>query len=327
MPVGKLWVVVEPYARGVTSLSLELLTKARSISADVSGITWGDAATTAEMVGRYGATKLFTVGELGASLPAPAVAAAIAAAINSGDRPEAILIPLSYEGRDIAARLSARLDRPLLSNISDLVEDGEGLETTHAIFGGEYLAHARFTDSGPGIYLVRTKSFQAEPLDEYSGASIISLPVPELGIVDRARIVDRHFEARAGVGLDEASVVVSGGRGLGDVANYQLVVQLAELLGAATGASRAIVDAGWVPYSSQVGQTGKTVKPDLYVAIGISGAIQHIVGMKSSKNVIAINKDENAPIFAIADLGVIGDALQIVPRVIEALQKRRQPSV
>ena len=145
---------------------------------------------------------------------------------------------------------------------------------------------------------------------------------PTPGATNAARILDRHVEARTGPKLDEASVVVSGGRGLGSAENYALVEELANLLHGAAGASRAIVDAGWVPYSHQVGQTGKTVKPTVYVACGISGATQHLVGMKGSKNIVAINKDQDAPIFSVADLGIVGDVLKVLPALIEALKAR-----
>jgi electron transfer flavoprotein alpha subunit len=149
------------------------------------------------------------------------------------------------------------------------------------------------------------------------------MELPELGATDLARIVARHEDWRSGPRLDEAHVVVSGGRGLGSPDNYALVTELAQLLNGAPGASRAIVDAGWVPYAFQVGQTGKTVKPDVYIACGISGATQHMVGMKGAKKIIAINKDREAPIFAIADLGIVGDVTQVMPKLIDEIRARR----
>ena len=146
--------------------------------------------------------------------------------------------------------------------------------------------------------------------------------MPDLGAAGAAKVVATHVEEHHGPKLDEADIVVSGGRGLGEAAKYELIEQLAKVLKGAPGASRAIVDAGWVPYSYQVGQTGKVVKPTVYIAAGISGATQHMVGMKGAKNIIAINKDKEAPIFGVADLGIVGDVHKVLPKLIEALQNR-----
>ncbi|HLH46872.1 MAG TPA: electron transfer flavoprotein subunit alpha/FixB family protein [Acidimicrobiales bacterium] len=320
MALDKIWVVVDRTADGIAMVSLELLTKARELGSTVEGVTWGDADGIAAQAGAHGASALHTVGEL-TGLPGPAVAAAMAARIQGGDAPDAVLLPHNYDGRDIAARLSARIDRPVLTNISGLADEG-GLRTEHPVFGGTKILTARFTAEGPGLCVIRPKSFAAE---ESGGgpAAVDTWEVPELGAAGAAVVGERHVEEQEGPKLDEADVVVSGGRGLGEAGQYELIEQLAKLLGGAAGASRAIVDAGWVPYSHQVGQTGKTVKPTVYIAAGISGATQHMVGMKGSKNIVAINKDQEAPIFSIADLGVVGDVHKVLPKLIEALQGRR----
>ena len=183
------------------------------------------------------------------------------------------------------------------------------------------MASARFTGEGPRIFVVRAKSFAAEPSGG-APAAVVAAPAPDTGATNAARIVARHVEERTGPKLDEADVVVSGGRGLGEKDQYALIEELATLLHGAAGASRAIVDAGWVPYSHQVGQTGKTVKPTVYMACGISGATQHLVGMKNSKNIVAINKDQDAPIFSVADLGIVGDVHKVLPQLIEASRPR-----
>ncbi len=320
MAVDKIWVIIDRQGEKVAPLSLELLTKARQLGGTVAGVTWGDADAIAEEVGRFGATTLYSVGDLGGGLPGPSVGAALAAQVQAGSGPDAILSPYNYDGRDIAARLSAKIDRPVLTNVVGLEDDG-GLVTEHAIFGGTQILKARFTGEGPGIFVVRPKSFPAEPGDG-GAATVTAWETPDLGATGAAKITDRHVEESEGPKLDEAPVVVSGGRGLGEAAKYEMIEQLAKLLKGAAGASRAIVDAGWVPYSHQVGQTGKTVKPTVYIAAGISGATQHMVGMKNSKNIVAINKDQEAPIFTIADLGIVGDVNKVLPKLIEALQSR-----
>jgi electron transfer flavoprotein alpha subunit len=321
MAVGTIWVVVDRQGDQVAPVSLELVARAHELADHVQGVTWGEASVLAAETGFYGAEVLHTVGDLAERLPGPAVAAAMAARIQAGQSPDAILIPHNYDGRDIAARLSVKIDRPVLTNVVGL-DDHDGLSTEHPIFGGTSMLTARFTGDGPGIYVVRAKSFAAEPAGG-PAATVDTWEFPALGATGEAVITKRHQEERTGPALDNASVVVSGGRGLGQAEAYLLIEQLAGLLGGAAGASRAIVDAGWVPYSRQVGQTGKTVKPTVYIAAGISGAIQHMVGMKGSRNIIAINKDPEAPIFAIADLGIVGDVHTVLPRLIATLQARR----
>jgi electron transfer flavoprotein alpha subunit len=248
------------------------------------------------------------------------VGAAIAAAVAAG-APDAVLVPHTYDGRDIAARLSVRLDRPVLTNVTDLRLDGDRLVVGTAIFGGSLLIDTVFTGPGPAIVVVKPKSFAPEE-GGGGGGAVEALSVPDTGATNTAKVVNRHVEERVGPKLDEADVVVSGGRGLGEAGQYHMIEELAKLLRGAPGASRAIVDAGWVPYSHQVGQTGKTVKPMLYIACGISGATQHLVGMKGSKNIVAINKDKEAPIFSVADLGVVGDVHKVLPKLIDTLKTR-----
>jgi electron transfer flavoprotein alpha subunit len=323
MPIDKVWVLAETGDSGPTTVTLELLTEARSIASTVEAVAWGsEAGSLAAPLGEYGATTLYDVGDLGGALPGVPVAAALAALIGSGNAPDAILLPATYEGRDIAGRLSAKLDRPVLTNVTGLVEGDGGLSSQHPIFGGSHIATAHFTGAGPGIFVIRAKSFAAEPSGG-AAASVVAAPVPgDVASTNTAKIVERHVEERSGPKLDEAAIVVSGGRGLGEAANYAMIEELAKLLHGAAGASRAIVDAGWVPYSHQVGQTGKTVKPTVYIACGISGATQHLVGMKGSKNIIAINKDREAPIFSVADLGIVGDVHKVLPALIEELKAK-----
>ena len=321
MSIAKIWVVAEVVDGAPTTTSLELVSHARTLADTVEAVVWDGGATAAGTLGEFGATTVHDVGDLGGALPGAPIAAAIAAAVSAGTGPDAVLLPASYDGRDIAGRLSAKLDRPVLTNVVDLIEVEGGLVSQHAIFGGAEILSAKFTADGPGIFVIRAKSFAAEASGG-AAAAVVPAPAPDTGASNAARIVARHVEERTGPKLDEANVVVSGGRGLGEKEQYVLIEQLAGLLHGAAGASRAIVDAGWVPYSHQVGQTGKTVKPTVYMACGISGATQHMVGMKNSKNIVAINKDQDAPIFQVADLGIVGDIHKVVPKLIEALQAR-----
>jgi electron transfer flavoprotein alpha subunit len=321
MTIAKIWVVAEVVDGAPTTTSLELVSQARRLAGTVEAVVWGDGAGAAGTLGEYGVTTVHDVGDLGGALPGAPVAASIAAAVAAGAGPDAVLLPATYDGRDVAGRLSVKLDRPVLTNVVDLTEADGGLASQHAIFGGAEILTARFTGEGPGIFVIRAKSFPAEASGG-APAAVVAAPVPDTGASNAARIVARHVEERTGPKLDEADVVVSGGRGLGEKEQYAMIEQLAGLLHGAAGASRAIVDAGWVPYSHQVGQTGKTVKPTVYMACGISGATQHMVGMKNSKNIVAINKDQDAPIFQVADLGIVGDVHKVIPKLIEALQAR-----
>jgi electron transfer flavoprotein alpha subunit len=320
--MDRIWVLAESGETGPTVLTLELLTEARSLASTVEAVAWGtDTASLAGPLGEYGATKVYDVGDLGGALPGAPVAAAVAGLIGQGTVPDALLVPASYDGRDVAGRLSAKIDRPVLTNVTGLAERDGGLVTEHPVFGGTQIVRARFTGEGPGIFVVRAKSFAAEPSGG-GAAEVVAAPPGDVGATGTARVTDRHAEAASGPKLDEAAIVVSGGRGLGSAENYAFIEELATLLHGAAGASRAIVDAGWVPYSHQVGQTGKTVKPTVYVACGISGATQHLVGMKGSKNIVAVNKDQEAPIFTVADLGIVGDVHKVLPALIEALKSR-----
>ena len=320
MSIDKIWVLAEVADGSVISTSLELLTQARSMGSSVSAVTWGGGAdAVAAQLGDFGAATVYDVGDLSDALPGAPVAGALAGLIAGGDRPDVILVPASYDGRDIAGRLSVKIDSPVITNVVGLTVVGDEVHSQHGLFGGAQVATAKFTGERPWIFVVRAKSFTAESAGG-AAATVTPAVVPDLGASNSATVKARHVEERTGPKLDEAEVVVSGGRGLGAAENYAMVEELAKLLRGAAGASRAIVDAGWVPYSHQVGQTGKTVKPTLYIALGISGATQHLVGMKGSKNIVAINKDRDAPIFSVADLGIVGDVHKVVPKLIEALK-------
>ncbi len=314
------WVFAQQAGDAPTTGTLELLTKARSLGT-VTAFVGGDASGIAAALGEFGASKVYATGDLGGKLPGVAVSAAMKAVIDGGDAPDLIMFPQNYAGRDVMSRLSVKLDRTVITNNTDVTVDGASVSVTTPIFGGNTLVTTKFAGATPYLAAFRPKSFAAESAGG-AAADVVAAPVPELGVTGGATVTAVHVEASTGPKLDEATIVVSGGRGLGEADKYAMVEELAKLLKGAPGASRAIVDAGWVPYSYQVGQTGKVVKPGVYIAAGISGATQHMVGMKGSKNIIAINKDKEAPIFGIADLGIVGDVHKVLPKLIEALQAR-----
>jgi electron transfer flavoprotein alpha subunit len=319
MAAGTTWVFAEIVDGKPVPAVLELLTKARTLGGTVEALAFSPAAESAAAVlGEYGATKLHAAfAELLLGGPA-----ADAIAVLAGEhQPDLILIASTYQGRDIAGRLAAKLDVPVIANGLDVSANGQ-VAVGSSIFGATQNVTTAFEGKKPAIALIRPKSFAAE--SGGGGAAELS---PVTAAIDEkhrgARLIEHRTEASSGPKLEEAPIVVSGGRGLGDPKNFELLEQLASLLGGAVGASRAVVDAGWVPYSMQVGQTGKTVKPAVYIACGISGAMQHTVGMKGAKTIVAINRDADAPIFKLADLGVVGDALKILPQVIEQIKARK----
>ncbi len=253
------WVYAQQADGELTSATLELLTKGRDLG-DVSAFLAADASAVAGALGEYGASKVFATGDLGGRLPGVAASAAMKAVIDGGESPDLILFPQSYEGRDVMARLSVKLDRTVLTNNVDITADGSTVKVTTPVFGGNVLVTSTFTGSGPFLAAFRPKSFPAEASGG-GAAEVVAAAVPEVGATGAATVDAVHVEEHSGPKLDEAAVVVSGGRGLGEAGNYASIETLAKLLKGAPGASRAIVDAGWVPYSYQVGQTGKVVKP------------------------------------------------------------------
>jgi electron transfer flavoprotein alpha subunit len=319
--VTTVWAYAEVRPEGPSPTALELLTKARSIGDEVAAVALGPGATAAApALGDHGAATVYASDD---QVYADTLGQPAAHALDGLIRehaPDLVLFSTSYDARDVAGRLQAKLGCTLMSNASD-VTSAEEAQTQ--IFGGSRVVDVALEGPSPRLVLVRPKSFAAEP-----GGGTAEVVTVEASIPDEltaARRVERHEETAAGPRLEDAKVVIAGGRGLQDPSNFKLLDDLAAAIGghAAVGASRAVVDAGWVPYSYQVGQTGKTVKPEVYIAVGISGATQHVVGMKGAKRIIAINKDADAPIFRLADLGVVGDALAVVPKLIEEIRARR----
>jgi electron transfer flavoprotein alpha subunit len=301
--------------------SLELMTKARELG-DVEAIILGKGAKdAAAALGKYGA-KIVHVNEDAAFddyLAEPATDAL--ASLYEKEKPDLILFGFTPDSREVAGRLAARLGSGLISNAGDVIAQDGGFVAKVPYFGGTKVASMK-ANNKPVIVLLRPKSF--EPSEKGGAAEVKQLEVAVSDGSKRAHITERVVEASEKVKLEDAKVVISGGRGLGGPQNFPILEDLAAALGGAVGASRAVVDAGWVPYSMQVGQTGKSVRPGVYIAVGISGAMQHTVGMKASKVIIAINKDAEAPIMKMADLGVVGDALKIVPALTAAVKAKKK---
>jgi electron transfer flavoprotein alpha subunit len=317
-----IWVHASADDGKVRTSTLELLTEARKHASTLEVVYAGpDADAIAGVVGEHGATKVYAV-DPGEGLPGQIAGLAIAK-LAAEHSPDLVLFAQDYEGRDAMAYASALLDRTVITNGQSLAVEGDAVTIGTAIFGGTQLVDTRFAGPTPYLAGIRPKSFAAEPAGG-GAAAVEAVGGLDLGRAGEVRRTDRFVEEQVGPKLEEASIVVSGGRGLGSAEAYKpLVEDLAKLLGGAFGASRAIVDAGWVPYALQVGQTGKTVKPKVYIALGISGATQHLVGMKNSDNIIAINKDGEAPIFGVADLGIVGDVHKVVPALKDALEARK----
>jgi electron transfer flavoprotein alpha subunit len=319
--MAKVLVYAELSQGKLQPIALELMAKARELG-DVEAVALGAGAKeAAATLGKHGA-KVVHVNEDKAFddyIAEPATDALTA--LHEQGVADLMLFGFTTDSREVAGRLAARLGVGLISNAGDIVAKDGGFVAKVPYFGGAKLASMR-ANNKPAIVLIRPKSFEAS---EVGGSAEVKQLAASIGDGSkRAHITERVVEASEKVKLEDARVVISGGRGMGGPDNFPLLEDLASALGGAVGASRAVVDAGWVPYSMQVGQTGKSVRPGVYIAVGISGAMQHTVGMKASKVIIAINKDAEAPIMKMADLGVVGDALKIVPALTAAVKAKKR---
>jgi electron transfer flavoprotein alpha subunit len=315
-------VFLEHHDGALTKGSLGVLSKAATLGDEPAGVVVGSGVReAASQAGRYGARQVFVWDDerVAAPLPQPRVDALAQTVREQGF--ENVLFGASVLASDVAAGLSARLDAGLNWDLVDLVaQDGELVGKRPAL-QDTVVVDAGWT-STPRLALFRSGSF--DPQETGGDAELLELSVePEEFSLATTMVEQAHAESE-GPSIEDADVVVAGGRGLGEPANFRLVEDLAQALGGAVAATRAVVDAGWYPYSAQVGQTGKTVAPKLYVAAGISGAIQHKVGMQGSNVIVAVNKDPNAPIFEFADLGVVGDVHAVLPKLTQLVRERRQ---
>jgi len=314
--MSEVLIVTEHADSHISKPALELLTLARRLGDPVAVVFGESDDTAAKALGEYGASRVLTVTDPAINDYLVAPKAEALAQIAESVQPVAILITSTPEGKEIAGRLAIKLGSGLITDATDIVADGT---TTQSVFAGNWTVTASVTH-GPLVVTVKPNAITPEPAPVEPATEQIQVSISEAG--KSARIVNSEPKKSSGrPELTEAAVVVSGGRGT--AGNFTAVEELADVLGGAVGASRAAVDAGWYPYAYQIGQTGKTVSPQLYIAAGISGAIQHRAGMQTSKAIVAVNKDAEAPIFALADLGIVGDLHKVLPVVIEEIKKRK----
>jgi len=315
-------VFIEQRDGKVRPVSNEALGEATRLAATLGGPVVGVCVAAADpglaALGAAGADEvLLATHEAFATYDPPGAVAAVVAAVEKV-KPAVVLFPCSATGRDLAPRVAARLGVGLAADCTALAVDGGKLRATRPVYAGKAFQTVGFTAT-PALVSLRPKMFEAVSRD--GAATVTPLAVTFDASAPRAKVTGFTGGGGGKVDLTEAEIIVSGGRGLKGPENFNIVEDLAAALGATVGASRAVVDAGWRPHGDQVGQTGKTVAPKLYVAVGISGAIQHLAGMSSSRCIVAINKDPEAPIFKVADYGLVGDAFEVVPALTAAIKK------
>ncbi len=313
--------VLEQRDGALRKISYEVVTAAQRLGGTVEAVVCGTGAVQGtDQVGRFGADKVVTLTNPSfAKYDPEGCAQVLAERIKHGGY-EAVVFAASATGKDLAPRVAAKLGVSVAADLTDLSADSNGLVVTRPVYAGKALLKAKVA-ARPAVLSVRPNIFTPVERPKAGAAEIVAVTAP----VVPSRVVVREIKAAPAGTLDvaEAQVIISGGRGLKEPANFKVLEELARAFGgrAAVGASRAVVDAGWRAHADQVGQTGKTVSPSLYIAVGISGAIQHLAGMRTSKVIVAINKDKDAPIFKIADYGVVGDLFEIVPKLTEEIRK------
>lgn len=317
--MAEVLVLVEHAEGALKKVTSELITAARALG-EPSAVVVGKPGTAEPLVEGLkaaGAAKIYVAESDDAESYLVTPQVDVLAALAEENSPAGIVLSANADGKEIAGRLAARIGSGVLTDVIAIKEGGVGV---HSIFGGAYTVEAEITGDTP-VITVRAGSVDAEPAD--GAGEIVNVEVPAQA--ENATKITKRDPAVAGdrPELTEATVVVSGGRGVGSAESFSVVEELADALGGAVGASRAAVDSGYYPGQFQVGQTGKTVSPQLYIALGISGAIQHRAGMQTSKTIVAVNKDEEAPIFEISDLGIVGDLFKVTPQLTEKVKARK----
>jgi len=314
--------VLEQRDGALRKVSLEVLTAARRLADQLGGtvdavVCAAAGVTGSDAAGRHGADRVLTAAHPDFGLYQPdGYAAAVA---EAGKGAQAVVFAATAMGRDLAPRVAARLGQPLASDVTEFGLEGGKVVVTRPVYAGKALQRVRL-DGATAILSIRPNTVPVAEAPRAGAAASATVPA----FTGRVKVTAVRAAASAALDVAEAAVVVSGGRGLKEPENFRLLEDLAAALGnAAVGASRAVVDAGWRDHGAQVGQTGKTVSPSLYVAVGISGAIQHLAGMRTAKTIVAINRDKDAPIFKVADYGIIGDLFEIVPRLTAEIKKLR----
>ena len=314
-------VFLEHHGSSIQRGSLGVLGKAAQLDPDTSGVLIGSGVREAlGDAGRYGATRVFVADDAALEAPLPQPRVDVLSRLVRDQGFDTVLFAASVLGADLAGGLSARLDAGLNWDLNDLVLEGGTLVGKRSALGDTVLVDVGWT-SEPRLGLVRAGSF--DPVESGGEAAVEEISAELEDFSSLATMVDQAHEEQSGPSIEEADILVTGGRGLGSPEAFSIVEELASALGGAVASTRAVVDSGWYPYATQVGQTGKVVSPKLYIGAGVSGAIQHKDGMQTSQTIVAINKDPNAPIFEFSDLGIVGDLNEVVPKLTELVKERK----
>jgi electron transfer flavoprotein alpha subunit len=317
--MAEILVLAEHTGEDVKKVTLELITLARRFGEPAVVWTGPGAEAAQARLAEYGAATVYVADASDFDDYVVNPAAELLAQLVKEKSPALVLLAGNAQGKEVAGRLAVKIDSGVLTDAVDLQPGEGGPVAEQSIFGGNTIVHSRVTKGTP-IVAMRPNAVAPEPETGAAEISAVSLSAEATGAKVTNQVIAERGERPD---LTEASIVVSGGRGTGGAEGFGVIEQLADAMGAAVGASRAVTDAGWYPHQFQVGQTGKTVSPQLYVAVGISGAIQHRAGMQTSKTIIAVNKDPEAPIFELADFGVVGDLFKVVPQLLEEIGKRK----